>query len=189
MQTSWNIDKSNAGYARAGTYLMGGGQPHKRPSWNKEWPGYEIMVQRGKGARFWDVDGNEYLDYLMAVGPIVLGYAWDPVDDAVRAEARRGTIFNSAHPLEMELAKKLTELVPSAGLVSFCLSGSAATSTAIKLARAYTHKEKIVRCGYHGWHDWCLFTPDGIPKVFNEYTIAVEFNNLEALESLLKKRA
>ena len=189
MQTEWNIEKSHAGYARAANYLMGGGQPHKRPDANKEWPGYEIMVQRGKGNHFWDLDGNEYLDYLMAVGPIVLGYAWDAVDDAVRDAARSGTIFNSAHTWEQELAKKLTEIIPSAGLVSFCLSGSAATSTALKLARAYTGKEKIVRCGYHGWHDWCLFSPPGIPKIFNEYTIAIPYNDLEALETLLKKRA
>lgn len=166
---------------RAKQVMVGGGQPHKRSQ-----PPQPVIIERGQGSHIWDADGNEYIDYLMAYGPVLLGYGYSKVIEAVATHVQKGNIYNVGHPLEIELAEKLVELIPSAERVTYFVGGSDATTGAIKLARAYTGKEKIVRCGYHGWHDWCS-GGRGSLLATAPYTLDMEFNNLDSLEDVFKE--
>ena len=116
--------------------------------------GYPVFTQRADGARFWDVDGNEYLDFLLGFGPILLGYNDPAVNAALGKQITEGTIFSTAHPMELEVAQMLIDRIPVAEMVGFLVGGSAVTSAALRLARMYTGREKVIRCGYHGWHSW-----------------------------------
>ena len=178
------LDISRKLWDEAEEIIVGGGQGHKRPACYGALE-YPRFLERAKGCRIWDVDGNEYIDYLMGFGPILLGYGWKPVDDAVKARIDEGVIFNLHHPIELTLARKLIELVPCAEMVTFCVTGSDATSAAVKLARAYTGREVVIRCGYHGWHDWC-HTKRGALSVHSQYTIEMPYNDLDALGDILK---
>jgi hypothetical protein len=102
---------------RAERVIVGGGQGHKRPSLV---PGYPIFAERGEGCRFFDADGNAYLDYLCSFGPIVLGHNYPRVTQAVQRRAELGTVFNVGAPLEVDLAERLVRLIPSAELVTYC---------------------------------------------------------------------
>lgn len=141
-------------------------------------------LQRGKGAHVWDVDGNEYIDLTMAVGPLVLGYGYPAVDDAVRAQLEDGVVFSLMHPLEVEVAEMIREVVPCAEMVRYSKSGADVCSAAIRVARAYTGRSKVLCCGYHGWHDWYIAVTDraaGIPAVARELTYTFDYNDLDGL--------
>ncbi len=181
MQAKRNFEKSLQWQERAKKVMMGGGQPHKL-----SYPPDPVIIERGKGSHIWDADGNEYIDYLLAYGPILLGYGYPRVVEEVAKHSLNGNVFNVGHTLEIELAEKLVELIPSAERVTYFIGGSDATTGAIKLARAYTDKEKIIRCGYHGWHDWC-HTERGALAATGAYTYSMEFNDLESLEGLFKE--
>jgi glutamate-1-semialdehyde aminotransferase len=145
-------------------------------------------LQRGKGARVWDVDGNEYLDYSMAVGPLVLGYAYDAVDDAIRLQLQDGITFSLVHPLEVEVAELIAEVVPNAECVRFSKTGADVVSAAVRLARAFTGRNKVLCCGYHGWHDWYIGITSraaGVPKVVQDLSFTFEYNDLESVERAL----
>ncbi|HXK10908.1 MAG TPA: aminotransferase class III-fold pyridoxal phosphate-dependent enzyme [Vicinamibacteria bacterium] len=140
-------------------------------------------LARGRGARVWDVDGNEYLDFSMAVGPLSLGYCYPAVDDAVRAQLADGITFSLMHPLEVEVAELVRDVVPGAESVRYSKTGADVTSAAVRLARAATGREKVLCCGYHGWHDWFIATTDrsaGIPVAARELSFTVPYNDLEA---------
>ena len=175
------FEKSLAWQARANAALVGGGQPHKRSR-----PPQPVMVAGGKGAHFWDADGNDYIDYLMGYGPMILGHAYPTVIEAVAKALERGNVYNFGHTLEIELAEKLVEIIPSADRVAYFVGGSDATTGALKFARAYTEKEKVIRCGYHGWHDWCHNTRGHLPSSAAS-TLTVGFNDIDALEDLFKE--
>src|SRR2546422_3446112 len=110
-----------------------------------------IFLQRGRGSHVWDVDGNEYIDYPMALGPIVLGYDDPDVLAAVRAQLADGVTFSLAHPLEVEVAETLAKIVPCAEMVRFGKNGSDVTSGAVRAARAPTRPHVTARCGYPRW--------------------------------------
>ena len=110
-------------------------------------------LHRGKGAYVWDVDENRYIDYAMALGPMVLGYCNPVVNRAVKEQLDRGSTFTLMHPLEVEVAEMLTRILPWADMVRYGKNGSDATSVALRLARAYTGRDKIACCGYHGFQD------------------------------------
>ncbi|MBD3182281.1 aminotransferase class III-fold pyridoxal phosphate-dependent enzyme [Candidatus Poribacteria bacterium] len=166
---------------KAEKFIVGGGQPHKRSN-----PPDPVIIDYGKGCHIWDADGNEYIDYLMAYGPVLLGYAYPRVMEAVTEQIKRGNIFNVGHPLEIELAEKLVELIPSAERVTYFVGGSDATTGAVKLARAYTNRDKVVRSGYHGWHDWC-HSEAGALKATAQNTLSMEYNDLVSLSDLFKE--
>jgi glutamate-1-semialdehyde 2,1-aminomutase len=166
---------------RAGKVILGGGQGHKHPT---QIPGYPAYVVRGKGCRFWDDQGREFIDYLCAFGPILLGYAHPKVDAAVKQRMDEGIIFNLPHPSEADLAQRLIDLIPCAELVAYFTGGSGATTGAVKIARGYTGREKVIRCGYHGWHDWCRPQDPGCPKAMGELTLDFGFNDIGGLEKL-----
>ena len=146
-----------------------------------------IFLERGRGSHVWDVDGNEYLDYVMALCPIVLGYDDPEVLTAVRAQLANGVTFSLAHPLEVEVAELLTEVIPCAEMVRFGKNGSDATSGAVRAARAYTGRDVIACCGYHGWQDWYIGTTTrrrGVPEAVCELTRTFTYNDLGSLERL-----
>lgn len=173
-------------WERAQRVLVGGGQGHKRPSGV---PYYPLFATRGDGCRFYDADGNSYIDYLLSFGPITLGHNYPRVTEAVSRQARLGTIFNVGAPLEIELAERLTRIIPSAEMVTYCSTGSEATAAAVRIARAHTGRDKIIRCGYHGWLDWCRPGDKGVPAAVGALTLAVPYNDLEALADLFRANA
>ena len=145
------------------------------------------FLERGAGSHVWDVDGNEYIDYAMALGPIILGHAFPEVDDAVDEQVRRGIAFSLPHPLEVEVAKLLVELVPCAEMVRFGKNGSDATSGAVRAARAFTGREMIACCGYHGWQDWYIGTTTrslGVPEAVKKLTVPFAYNDVASLERI-----
>jgi glutamate-1-semialdehyde 2,1-aminomutase len=162
--------------------------------------GTPFFVERAKGARVWDVDGNEYLDYVGTWGPAIFGHAPDFIVKAVQERAALGTSFGIPNPLEVRLAELVIKAVPSVQKVRMCNSGTEATMSAIRLARGYTHRDKIVKfegC-YHGHVDSLLVRagsgaltfghPDsaGVPASFTQHTIVVPFNDKAALEEVFK---
>lgn len=109
------------------------------------------FLARGDGGRVWDVDGNEYIDLRCGLGPISLGHRFPAVEAAIREQLENGLIFSYASPLEVEVARRLIEIIPCAESVRFLKSGGEAMAAAIKLARAFTGRELVLKCGYHGW--------------------------------------
>ena len=145
-------------------------------------------LARGVGSHVFDVDGNEFIDYQMGVGPLSLGYAYPRVDDAIRAQLGSGITFSLMHPLEVEVAELVEEVVPCAESVRFSKTGCDVTTAAVRLARAFTGREKVLCCGYHGWHDWYIGVTDraaGIPQSVKDLTYTFPYNDLPALEEAL----
>lgn len=141
-------------------------------------------LQRGKGSHVWDVDGNEYIDYTMAVGPLSLGYAYDKVDDAIREQLKDGITFSLMHPLEVEVAQLINKVVPNAESIRYSKVGADVTSAAVRLARAYTGRNKVLCCGYHGWHDWYIAVTDrnkGIPQAVQDLTYTINYNDIQSV--------
>ena len=168
-----------------------------------------LYIKKGKGGKIWDLDNNEYIDYRLAYGPIILGYQDERVDEAARSGMDIGGVFALATELEYEIAERINKMVKSAELVRFSNSGTEAVMAALRVARAYTGKDGhvILEGGYHGvfsevmWYseieDWDPKTgnPDllpfgeGIPKVTKKLNYTVPINNANAVEDLFKKSA
>jgi glutamate-1-semialdehyde aminotransferase/spore coat polysaccharide biosynthesis protein SpsF (cytidylyltransferase family) len=149
-----------------------------------------IFLQRGKGCRVWDVDGNEYIDYVQGLLPNILGYAHDEVNAAVAAQLQDGHSFSLPHPLEVQLAERLARLIPCAEMVRFGKNGSDATSGAVRAARAFTGRDRIACCGYHGWQDWYIGSTTrsaGVPQAVRQLTHPFLYNDLSSLEKLFRE--
>ena len=145
-------------------------------------------LQRGKGSHVWDVDGNEFIDFNMAIGPLSLGYAYDAVDRAIREQLEDGITFSMMHPLEVEVAELIREAVPNAEMVRYSKTGADVTSAAVRLARAFTGRSKVICCGYHGWHDWYISVTDrslGVPKIAQDLTLTFDYNDMESVAGVL----
>lgn len=148
------------------------------------------FAERAKGSRVWDADGNEYIDLINALCSVTLGHCDEDVSAAVEAQLRRGTIFSLSSELEIQVAEKIVELVPCAEKVRFGKNGSDATSGAIRIARAFTGRERVAVCGYHGWQDWYIGSTArhrGVPKAVRELTHTWMYNDATSLEKLLKE--
>jgi len=161
-----------------------------------------IYAERAKGCRIWDVDGNEYVDWMSAVGPIVLGYADDVVDTAVKEQIDRGSVYSIVHENSLALAETLVRLIPSAEMVRYCKGGGEACTMAVRIARGFTGRDKVLFCGYHGWHDWYLaanlgseglqghlfngIEPIGVPAALEGTIEPFEYGDLNKLEDQLK---
>jgi len=148
---------------------------------------YPIYLQRGDGARVWDVDGNEYVDMIGALGPMLLGYNYPAVNEAVIKQLKDGTVFSLPHPLEVEVAELICECVSSAEMVRFGKNGNDVTSASVRIARAYTGKESIAFCGYHGWQDWYgAGQPrnNGIPACLGKLIHRFYYNNTESIANI-----
>ena len=150
---------------------------------------YPKFIKKAKGAYMWDLDGNKYLDFMCGLGPIILGYNHKRTNDAVKNQIKDGMIFSLPTVLEQELAQLIVDTVPCAEQVRFAKNGTDVDLAAVRIARSYTDKEKILKCGYHGWGDWHGITlrPYGIPSCLKDVIDEFEYNNLDSLEKLLKK--
>jgi glutamate-1-semialdehyde 2,1-aminomutase len=148
------------------------------------------FAERGQGSRLWDVDGNEYIDFINALCSVTLGYCDPDVTAAVSDQLAKGTIFSLSHRLESEVAEMLCQLVPSAEMARFGKNGSDATAGAVRAARAFTGREHVLACGYHGWQDWYIGATarnKGVPAATSTLTHVMPYNDLGALEHELEK--
>jgi glutamate-1-semialdehyde 2,1-aminomutase len=147
-----------------------------------------LFLERGSGSHVWDVDGNEYIDFVSALAPVILGYDDTDVISAVTEQLHKGVSFSLPTPLEAELAEMLVDIIPCAEMVRFGKNGTDATSAAIRLARAYTKRDRVAVCGYHGWQDWYIGSTArhlGVPDAVRELTSTFQYNNLESLRNAL----
>ena len=156
------------------------------------------FAERAEGCRFWDVDGNEYVDFPLALGPIILGHRDPDVDAvwicspnalhaAVRAQLDKGSLFSLPHPLEVEVAELVSRTVPCAEMVRFGKNGSDVTAAAVRIARAFTGRDLVACCGYHGWQDWYVGTTTrsaGVPEAVRALTKTFAYNDPASLERL-----
>jgi glutamate-1-semialdehyde 2,1-aminomutase len=148
------------------------------------------FIERGKGSHVWDIDGNEYIDFINGLASVSLGYNDQDVNNAVKKQLEKGVIFSLPNRLETEVAEKIVEMVPCAEMVRFGKNGSDATTGAIRLARAFTGRDHVAVCGYHGWHDWYIGSTSmnmGVPKATIELTHTFAYNDLASLETLFEQ--
>jgi len=152
---------------------------------------YPVYAERGNGAHIFDVDNNKYVDYLMSLGPVVLGYNYEPVNKAIIEQLKKGITFSLPHPLEIDVAEALKKIIPCAEMTRYAKTGSDAVTGAVRAARAITQKDIILYCGGGGvWDDWfsILTTRNkGIP-IFNKELIHIfNYNDINGLENLFSK--
>lgn len=146
-----------------------------------------LFLSHAQGAYCWDVDDNRYIDYILGLMPVILGHGDPDVNAAIRKQLERGISFSMPTALETELAERLVKHIPCAEMVRFAKNGSDATSAAMRLARAYTGRDKVLACGYHGWHDWYIgsTTRDlGVPSAVKALTQSVPYNDADAVEKI-----
>ena len=199
------MGKGQALYKRAKEIIPGGTQLlSKRPEMflPEQWPAY---YSRAKGCEVWDLENNHYYDMsLMGVGANVLGYAYEPVDQAAKEAIDRGGMCTLNAPEEVELAELLLALHPWADMVRYAKAGGEAMSLAVRIARAYSRKDTVLVCGYHGWHDWYLaanlvkgdplagvhlrgLEPAGVPCELAGSNLIFHYNRLDEFTALMEK--
>ncbi|MBO6899851.1 MAG: aminotransferase class III-fold pyridoxal phosphate-dependent enzyme [Rhizobiaceae bacterium] len=148
-----------------------------------------FFIERGEGSAVWDVDGNAYTDFNNGLCAVTLGHADPDVNAAVAEQLKYGTTYSLAHPLEADVARLIIDMVPCAEMVRFGKNGSDATSGAIRAARAFTGRDRVAVCGYHGWQDWYIGSTarnKGVPKATRELTHGFAFNDLASLSKTLE---
>jgi glutamate-1-semialdehyde 2,1-aminomutase len=149
-----------------------------------------LYADRAKGAEIWDLDGNRYIDLVSALASVTLGYGDKGLEKAVKKQLTRGVSMSLPGILEAEVAELIVEIVPSAEMVRFGKNGTDATSAAIRLARAYTGRDHIVVCGYHGWQDWFIGSTTrnkGVPDSVSALTHKFEYNRIASLKEVLNE--
>ncbi|MCM3444641.1 glutamate-1-semialdehyde 2,1-aminomutase [Metabacillus halosaccharovorans] len=195
-----NFSKSQQLHEEALQHIVGGVNSPSR-SYKAVGGGAPVVMERAKGAYFWDVDGNKYIDYLAAYGPIITGHAHPHITEAITRAAETGVLYGTPTPHEITFAKMLKEAMPAMDKVRFVNSGTEAVMTTIRVARAYTGRTKIIKFAgcYHGHSDLVLVaagsgpstlgTPDsaGVPKSIAQEVITVPFNEIEPLKEALDK--
>ncbi|MHC5037320.1 MAG: aspartate aminotransferase family protein [Planctomycetota bacterium] len=178
------VEASKALYERAKDRIPGGGVTESKKPLSlfaqEEAPAY---FRSAEGARLVDVDGNEYIDFGMALGPILLGYNVPEVNEAISKQLERGILASLCNEQVIRLAERLAELVPCAESVRLLKTGAEACAAAVRVARAATGREKVLTCGYHGWHDWCQ-EGRGIPSVLQTLAFPFAFNDLDSFRGL-----
>lgn len=185
---SGRYKKSNALLARAEKVIPLGSQTFSKSRLQFPAPHAPLFLERGQGGRVWDVDGNEYVDLICGLLPVSLGYCDADVDAAIIGQLKKGISFSLATELEAALAERLVDLIPCAEMVRFGKNGTDATSAAIRLARAYTGRDHVIACGYHGWQDWYIGATArhlGVPGAVRALTHKVPFNDLKAVQDVV----
>ncbi|ELR70588.1 Glutamate-1-semialdehyde aminotransferase [Fulvivirga imtechensis AK7] len=145
------------------------------------------FASHAEGAYMYDVDGNRYIDFVNSLASVTLGYNDPDVTRAVRQQLEKGTIFSLANELEFVVAEKIVKMVPCAEMVRFGKNGSDATSGAVRIARAYTGRDHVLVCGYHGWQDWYIGSTGrnlGVPEATRKLTHTFQYNDIDSLERL-----
>lgn len=149
---------------------------------------YPMYASRAQGAYFWDVDGNRYIDFILGFGTVILGHADARVTDAVVRELTTGVNISPFwRTAQVELAESLTSIIPGAEMACLMKTGSDATSGALRLARIFTNRDKVIRWGYNGWHDWSCHRTAGVPESVLSETLTFRYNDIDSLEALFKK--
>lgn len=183
------LDSSRAWRARAERVIPSAAQTFSKSPMSFVQGVAPNFVVKARGAQVWDADGNCYLDYSMGLGPVILGHADPAVNDAAREQLEQGISLSLPHTIEVEVAELLCELIPSAEMVRFGKNGSDVTAAAVRLARAHTGRDKVARCGYHGWQDWYIGSTSrhlGVPEAVRRLTLDFPYNDLESLDSLFR---
>jgi len=178
---SWAIWREAQRLIGAGT-----GTLSKAPKFEGDEPG---CIVRGKGCRVWDADGNEYIDFRNSLGPITLGYCYPAMDEAITAQLANGIIYGHPHPLEVELARELVQVIPCAEKVRFLKTGGEAMAACIRLARTFTQRPRIITCGYHGWVNRGGGMANGVPEATAELQPALPYGNIEPFADYLAAHA
>ncbi len=199
------MNKSQALYTQAKQLIPGGTQLlSKRPEMflPEKWPSY---YKKAKGVEIWDLDDKKYIDMsIMGIGACVLGYANDKVDEAVKRAIDNGSMSTLNSYEEVELARKLITLHPWAQMARFAKTGGEINAVAIRIARAYSKKDKITFCGYHGWHDWYIaanlsddksldgqllpgLSPAGVPKTLQGTALPFHYGKIAELKEIVSK--
>ena len=185
-----NLERSNNLKERAKKIV-----PHLTGTFSRSAPSYvegifPVYAQSANGSHFIDVDSNEYIDYLMALGPITLGYNYEPVNQAILSQLKDGILFSLPHPIEVELSEKICHIIPHAEMAKFEKSGSNAVTGAVRAARAFTKRDKIAYCGSGGvWHDWqaaMVSRDNGVPKFNSELIKIFDYNDIDGLEQIFE---
>jgi len=181
-----NLEKSLALLEEAKELTPGGMLGIRRP-YNFIEGEYPVFIERGYEGHIVDVDGNDYIDMLCSYGPIILGYIENEINNAVKEQMDKGFCFSLVQKLQNELQEKLVELIPCAEMAVLAKTGSDVTTMAVRVARGYTGKDKILRCGYHGWHDWCVENKGGVPDETISMTIGFKYGDLNELKAKLEE--
>jgi glutamate-1-semialdehyde aminotransferase len=150
-----------------------------------------LFINRANGTYVWDIDGNKYIDLVNSLAAITIGYKNKKIDNSVRKQMKKGSIFSLPGILEAEVAELIIETVPSAEMVRFAKNGSDVTTAAIRLSRAYTGKEEIAFCGYHSWQDWYIGSTSmnkGVPKDVAKLSHRFIYNDIESLRKIFENR-
>ncbi len=190
------MNNSQRLFEEAKRYLVGGVSSPVRAM-----KPYPFFTARGEGCRLYDADGKSYIDYCLAYGPLILGHAHPKVVEAVKAQLEKGSVYGTPTELELNFAKKVIDAVPCAEMIRFVNTGTEATMAAIRLARGYTKRKKLIKFegAFHGAHDYVLVkagsgatthaAPDseGVPEETTRNTILAPFNDRGAIEKIMKK--
>ena len=179
--------RSNELLERAEKVIPLGAQTFSKSHTQFPTPYAPLFLTHGKGGRVWDVDGNEYVDLVCGLLSVTLGYCDPDVDAAIKEQLGNGISFSLSTELEAQLAERMVELIPCAEMVRFGKNGTDATSAAIRLARAFTGRDHVIACGYHGWQDWYIGATArnlGVPKDVQALTHKLPFNDIEAVKKL-----
>ncbi|MHA2288028.1 MAG: aspartate aminotransferase family protein [Promethearchaeota archaeon] len=181
------LNNSNKLYSEALDLIPGAILGIRRP-YNFVVGEYPIFFETAKGGKVVDVDGNEYMDMLCAYGPIIIGHREEEIDNAVIDQIKnKGFCMSLTQQIQNKLAKKLRELIPCCEKMVFVKCGSDATTIGVRVARSYTKRKKILRCGYHGWHYWCVQNKGGIPEKLYEDVHEFEYNDLGSITKMMEE--
>jgi glutamate-1-semialdehyde aminotransferase len=178
--------RSRALFQRALRVIPGGGHLTGRPLGDPART--PLYMDRGRGGRVTDVDGHSYIDWVMAFGPFLLGYAHPEVDEAGRRQLDHGALLSMNHPVHIEYVEKLVARFPGAEMGTFFRTGSEATTAALRIARRATGRTVVARAGYHGWHDWCLPTEPFVPRGLHEQVLEFRADDPGTLEACFAAR-
>ncbi|MBL6974706.1 MAG: aminotransferase class III-fold pyridoxal phosphate-dependent enzyme [Deltaproteobacteria bacterium] len=184
----YKFNKSNEMFQRATAVIPSGISGNKNPAFAV--PGsFPYFAERGEGCRYWDVDGNEYIDYLCGYGPIILGHNHPAVDEAARKQQAMGSAFNHPTVRSVELAERLVSMVPVAEWVAIGRNGSDVTAYAVQVAREHTQRRKIIMAkgAYHGSQSWCRHGIGGLIEADYEHVLQFDFNDATQLSDLVKQ--
>ena len=186
-----DLKKGDEAWEKAVNYIPSGAQTFSNTPLQFVQGVAPKVILRGIGSKIWDPDGNEYIDYILGLGPAILGHSHKEVN-AVAKECA-DNYFNIPplpHPMEAQLAEKIVELIPCAEMVRYGKNGSDVTAAAVRVARAFTGRDVIACCGYHGWQDWYIGSTTrnlGIPKAVCELTVPFQYNKIETLEKVFQE--
>lgn len=189
LPNSRRFAKSTDFLARAEAVIPLGSQTFSKSKTQLPVGAAPLFVQRGEGPYVYDLDGNKLVDLVCSLGAITMGHGDPEVTEAAVQQVRDGVVFSLAHPIETIVAEKIVEMIPCAEKVRFGKNGSDATTGCIRIARAFTGRDHIAMCGYHGWQDWSIGTSArdlGVPAATKALTHTFPYNDLDALDQVLR---